>query len=84
MEAGGARMAHDQHWVAKPCVAVSKLQPVVVQVSKSFLTNAALKRWKSWETSVSFGSTSLSLCSFSLNIFFWVMFCDDVLGGQVS
>uniref|UniRef100_A0A2N9ERX8 Uncharacterized protein n=1 Tax=Fagus sylvatica TaxID=28930 RepID=A0A2N9ERX8_FAGSY len=27
MEAGGARMAHDQRWVAKPRVAVSKLQP---------------------------------------------------------
>jgi hypothetical protein len=30
MEAGGARMAHDQRWVAKPRVAVSKLQSVVV------------------------------------------------------
>uniref|UniRef100_A0A2N9EIH1 Uncharacterized protein n=1 Tax=Fagus sylvatica TaxID=28930 RepID=A0A2N9EIH1_FAGSY len=30
MEVGGARMAHDQRWVAKPRVAMSKLQPVVV------------------------------------------------------
>ena len=31
MEAGGARMAHDQRWVAKPRVAESKLQLVVVR-----------------------------------------------------
>ena len=31
MEASGVRMAHDQRWVAKPRVAVSKPQPVVVR-----------------------------------------------------
>ena len=34
----------------------------VVQVSKSLLKKAALKRWKSWETSVNFGSIAVVLC----------------------
>jgi hypothetical protein len=43
MEAGGARMAHDQRWVAKPRVAVSKLQPVVVRDC-----SGDVEKWELW------------------------------------
>ena len=43
MEAGEARMAHDQRWVAKPRVAVSKLQPVVVRDC-----SGDVEKWELW------------------------------------
>uniref|UniRef100_A0A2N9EH91 Uncharacterized protein n=1 Tax=Fagus sylvatica TaxID=28930 RepID=A0A2N9EH91_FAGSY len=46
MEAGGARMAHDQRWVAKPRVAVSKLQPVVVRDC-----SGDVEKWELWSGS---------------------------------
>ena len=67
----------------------------VVQVSKSLLKKAALKRWKSWETSVSFGSIAVVLCCVSVTlslslslslclrlseIFFWC--CLGLLGSE--
>ena len=43
MEAGRARMAHDQRKVTKPRVAVSKLQPVVVQDC-----SGDVEKWELW------------------------------------
>ena len=43
MEASGARMAHDQRWVAKPRVAKSKLQSVVVRDC-----SGDVEKWELW------------------------------------
>jgi hypothetical protein len=43
MEAGKVRMAHDQRWVAKPRVAVSKLQLVMVRDC-----SCDVEKWELW------------------------------------
>uniref|UniRef100_A0A2N9F1E2 Uncharacterized protein n=1 Tax=Fagus sylvatica TaxID=28930 RepID=A0A2N9F1E2_FAGSY len=63
MEAGRARMAHDQRWVAKPRVAVSKLQPVVVRDC-----SGDVEKWELWSGSGIF-LLELTGIDFTIEIF---------------
>uniref|UniRef100_A0A2N9IPS3 Uncharacterized protein n=1 Tax=Fagus sylvatica TaxID=28930 RepID=A0A2N9IPS3_FAGSY len=63
MEAGKVRMAHDQRWVAKPRVAVSKLQLVMVRDC-----SGDVEKWELWSGSGIF-LLELTEIDFTVEIF---------------